>query len=420
MVSVSADGRAVLDALERFPAGRILRAAGAEISGAHLVGGAVRDLLLDRSPRELDVVVEGDPTELIELLVRGGGGDRESAVAEHARFGTASVRLGGGRVDIARSRRERYARPGALPEVEPAPLHEDLLRRDFTINAIAVRLRDGEVEAAPSALEDLSAGLLRVLHDASFRDDPTRLLRLVRLRVRLGFTVEEHTAELAGGGDLSTVSGARIGAELRLALAEPDPIAALAALAELPDLPLDVDRDLLGRASALLVDDGRVDLMLLAAVTRGRADPAWLAGLGLTATEREIVLAGWEAGPLARAIAAAASPSDLYARLARQPVEAVALAGALGPAAAAGRWLKDLRHVSLEIEGSDLIAAGIAPGPELGQRLERTLARKLDGDVGGGRRAELISALSNPEDEPPAGERRIVGPERRGVGRRPR
>ena len=96
----------------------------------------------------------------------------------------------------------------------------------------------------------------------------------------------------------------------------------------------------------------------------------------------------------------------------------MALAGALGPAAAAGQWLGDLRHVSLEIDGDDLIAAGIAPGPELGERLERTLARKLDGEVVGGRQAELISALSNPEDEAPAGGRRTVGPERRGAARR--
>ncbi len=384
-------GRRVVTRLADVSGGPTLAAAAAGLDGVHLVGGAVRDLLLGGLPRELDVVVDGDPADLIERL---GGGPAPAEVVRHARFGTASVPLDGGRIDIARSRRERYIRPGALPEVEPAPLDEDLLRRDFTINAIAVSLPGGVVSAAPGALDDLAAGQLRVLHDESFRDDPTRLLRLARLRLRLGFAVEPHTAELASTANLESVSLARIGAELRLALAEPDPIGALAAYAELPEIPLEVDRRLIDRALGLLGGDGRRDLLILAAASRRRADAAWLAGLELTAAERDVLLACWEAGPLARAIAAAAgTPSLLHATLARQPVEAVALAGALGPAGPAGSWLDELRHVALEIDGGDLIAAGIAPGPELGRRLEQTLARKLDGDLPPGREAELASAL---------------------------
>ncbi|HEY5196906.1 MAG TPA: hypothetical protein VIJ51_07750 [Solirubrobacteraceae bacterium] len=424
----NAAGRAVLAALASLPAGPALGRAAARTAGVHLVGGAVRDLLLGNRPRELDVVVDGDPAELIADLVGNDAADVAPEVVRHARFGTASVERDGGRIDIARARRERYLRPGALPEVEPAPLADDLRRRDFTVNAIAVSLPDGRVAAAPHALEDLAAGRLRVLHDESFHDDPTRLLRLARLRVRLGFAVEQRTLELAAGADLGTVSGARIGAELRLALAEPDPVVALVALAELPGLPLDVDRGVIRRACDLLDAAGPRDLLLLAAVTRRRADPAWLAGLELTAAERDVVLAGWEAGPLARAIAAAASPSELRRLLRRQPVEAVALAGALGPAAAAGRWLGELRHVTLEIDGDDLVTAGIAPGPELGRRLEWTLARKLDGLLPAGREAELITALSDaavetgpsadgrsapPAGPRPPGHRRLQAPDRR-------
>jgi tRNA nucleotidyltransferase (CCA-adding enzyme) len=407
----SVTGQTVLDALDAIPAGRTLRAAAADLAGVHVVGGAVRDLLVGTSPRELDVVVDGDPADLIARLDELGGADPGLGVVRHARFATSSVDVAGGRIDIARSRRERYARPGALPDVEPAPLADDLLRRDFTVNAIAVSLSDGRLDAAAGALDDLAAGRLRVLHDDSFTDDPTRLLRLARLRARLGFTVDPHTADLASAAGLGSVSLARIGTELRLALAEPDPVAALAALAELPGLPLDVDRDLIGRAADLLVADGRADLLLLGTATRRRAGTAWLAGLELTAHERDIVLATWDAGPLARAIAAAGGlPSELRAALGRQPVEAVALAGALGPAEAAGRWLGDLRHVSLEIDGGDLIAGGIAPGPELGRRLDRTLARKLDGHLPPGRDAELASALS----DPPAGDA-VLDP---GLGRR--
>jgi tRNA nucleotidyltransferase (CCA-adding enzyme) len=108
-------------------------------------------------------------------------------VRSHDRFGTSTVSLDGFTYDLARSRRETYARPGALPDVSPAPLSEDLLRRDFTVNALAIALVGdlaGTVEAAPRGLEDLQRRTLRVLHDASFIDDPTRALRWTPGRFR--------------------------------------------------------------------------------------------------------------------------------------------------------------------------------------------------------------------------------------------
>ena len=136
----------------------------------------------------------------------------------------------GATFDLASARRERYERPGALPEVElGATLREDLERRDFTVNAIALHLADGELIWVPRAHEDLDARRLRVLHDRSFIDDPTRLLRLVRYAARLGFEPEERTdglaAEAIAGGALDTVTGSRLGAELRLLLREPQPAA---------------------------------------------------------------------------------------------------------------------------------------------------------------------------------------------------
>ena len=146
----------------------------------------------------------------------------------HDRFGTSTVRLDGFTYDIARTRTETYPHPGALPEVAPGGSEaRTSLRRDFTVNAIAMALggaAPGELTPAPSALEDLDARLLRVFHDRSFIDDPTRLLRLARYASRLGFAVEQHTLELAlaavRSGALWTVSGPRIGAELRLAARE--------------------------------------------------------------------------------------------------------------------------------------------------------------------------------------------------------
>jgi tRNA nucleotidyltransferase (CCA-adding enzyme) len=209
----------VLERLRLLPCGRRLLDAVGDIEGVHLVGGAVRDLALGRTPRELDVVVEGEVEPVIERL----GGD----VREHDRFGTAVVVADGCRYDLVRARAEAYAAPGALPDVWAGSLHDDLHRRDVTVNAIAVALRDGRVTAVPGAEQDLRDGWLRVLHDASFVDDPTRLWRVARYAARLGFAIDPHTVALARAADPSTVSGVRMGNELRLALREPDPLAAL-------------------------------------------------------------------------------------------------------------------------------------------------------------------------------------------------
>src|SRR3954470_4663156 len=194
----------------------------ADEPGVHAVGGAVRDALLDRVPRELDLVVEGDAEAVARRAAARVGG----TVVVHGRFGTATVTSGGYPFDLAGARRERYARPGALPDVTlGATLAEDLERRDFTVNAIAARLGDGALTALPGARADLEAGLLRVLHERSFVDDPTRLLRLARYAARLGFVAEPRTDGLAAAavaaGAVATVSGERLGNELRLLAREP-------------------------------------------------------------------------------------------------------------------------------------------------------------------------------------------------------
>jgi tRNA nucleotidyltransferase (CCA-adding enzyme) len=376
-----------LAALRALPCGARVLAAFAPGEGVHVVGGAVRDLLLGRPPREIDLVVEGD----LEAAVARLGGD---AVTAHDRFGTARVLFGDCEVDLVRARRERYLRPGALPEVEAASLAEDLERRDVTVNAIALGL-DGALHAVPQALDDLEGGVLRVLHDRSFVDDPTRLWRVARYAARLGFHVEPRTRALAHAADPSTVSGERLGAELRLALREPDPPAALKAAADLQPrlLPegFDPEPARLRDALALLPDgEGRRDLVTLAAATAGmdmRALLRWLDAMGFTAAERDTVAAASRfstGAPLRNAT----TPAEI-ARAARgAPVEAVVLAGG----ANARAWLERLRHVRLEITGDDLLAAGVAQGPEIGERLRRALDRKLDGEIDG-REAELRAAL---------------------------
>jgi tRNA nucleotidyltransferase (CCA-adding enzyme) len=367
----------------------------------YLVGGAVRDLLLGGRPLDLDLVVEGDSARVADAL----GGE----VRTHDRFGTSTVSLDGFTYDLARSRRETYARPGALPDVSPAPLSEDLLRRDFTVNALAIALvgpEAGSLEAAPLGLDDLERRTLRVLHDASFIDDPTRALRLARYASRLEFDIEPDTRALLesalDAGAITTVSGSRIGAELRVLAREPDPVSALRCLGELgiahaihPALGLD-DEPLARRALALLPGDGRRDLLALALAARHVPPPELaylLHTLAFEAADRHAILAAaTRAATLAGDLERAERPSEIADAAADAGPELVALTGALGPDHQAREWLANLRHVRLEIDGNDLIEAGVREGPAIGVGLHAAFLAKLDGRVSG-REAELREAL---------------------------
>lgn len=422
-----------LEQLQRLPGGPELLAAAKLRGDLALVGGAVRDLLLGHWPRELDVTVAGESAALAATLSasispseRAYGHAVEPVL--HERFGTASVVWDYGRIDIAEQRAERYPVPGALPEVSAGTVAEDLARRDFTVNALRIALGGpdhGRLTAAPKALEDLAAGLLRVLHEDSFSDDPTRMLRLARYQARLGFQIESRTAELAADalatGALSTVSSARIGAELRLALSEAGAVASLQALQQLGvlraiDASLSFDEMLAHRGLSLLPADGRADLLLLATLLLGIARGGGskpqaeihgvihelLDALEFSAGDRDTALAAaMSADALAHELEQAQAPSELHRMLSLHSAEAVALAGASATATATGaaaeqaaRWLQTLRHVRLEIDGDDLLAVGVAQGPEIGSRLSAALALKLDGEIAPGRQAELAAALA--------------------------
>jgi tRNA nucleotidyltransferase (CCA-adding enzyme) len=415
----------VLERLRGLPGGAALLELAGERDDVELVGGAVRDLLLGGIPRELDVVVGGEdrqtfvqaaPSFARDLAARL---DVRAGANEHERFGTALVEWDGGRIDVATRRADSYPAPGALPDVRAGTQREDLERRDFTVNAIAVRLggeRRGEMRAVPDALEDLEAGRLRVLHERSFSDDPTRLLRLARYSARLGFEVEAHTSELARAAlaarALDTVSGARIGAELRLALGEADALAALAAMEGLGVLHalhprLRFERRVIEVTLALLPADGRPEIALLASLVlplalRAQGDPraeivALLDRWDFPAADRDRVATAAVAVPrLLEELRAAPRRSAIRAAARGVPPEGVALAGALGCEEEARGWLQDIRHVHLEITGDDLLAAGLPEGPEIGRRLEAVLGLRLEGELAGGREAELRAALDVP------------------------
>ncbi|KAA0255288.1 MAG: CCA tRNA nucleotidyltransferase, partial [Chloroflexi bacterium] len=163
----------------------------------YLVGGVVRDLLLGKPANDLDVIVEGDAIKLGKKLVEIHGGK----LTPHFKFYTAIWHLPESTdfVDLITARKEIYEKPGALPTVTPSRIEDDLRRRDFTINAMAIRLDGeafGEILDPLEGQTDLGRGAIRVLHPKSFLDDPTRILRALRYEARYSFQVEPATLDL--------------------------------------------------------------------------------------------------------------------------------------------------------------------------------------------------------------------------------
>jgi tRNA nucleotidyltransferase (CCA-adding enzyme) len=190
----------------------------------YLVGGVVRDLLLERRNLDLDLVIEGDAIKLAQEIA----GYKRAQVIAHPRFGTAKLSWSDRNIDVATARTETYARPGALPTVKPGSINDDLYRRDFTINAMAIELNPrhfGDIIDPHGGRQDIDKKLVRVLHDQSFSDDATRIWRALRYEQRLDFHLEGGTLKLLKKGAvwLDTISGDRIRHELKCVLKEDQP-----------------------------------------------------------------------------------------------------------------------------------------------------------------------------------------------------
>jgi tRNA nucleotidyltransferase (CCA-adding enzyme) len=414
----------LLERLGGLPGGPELLGQARRREDVALVGGAVRDLLLGHWPRELDVTVARDAAGLAATLAAAISPSERAygRVVEpvlHERFRTASVAWAYGRIDVAERRAESYPSPGALPEVRPGTFEQDLRRRDFTVNAIALPLHGPGAEgllAVDGGLQDLQAGLLRVLHERSFRDDPTRILRLARYAARLGFEIEPETRRLAieavASGALDTVSGERLGSELWLAAGEADGRAAMRALGELgvpAALGLEqFDDRLAAEAESFLPGDGRRDVLWMAVALRPPAEQADASrsrsaelttrlALGQEVKNR-VLLSSHGVEEAAEQLARAADAPQAWELLDGQPVERSAVIGALAArrsAEAAARvreWLDVQRHVKLEINGNDLLDTGVPEGSEVGFRLRAALMRKREGRAEG-REEELGAAL---------------------------
>jgi tRNA nucleotidyltransferase (CCA-adding enzyme) len=373
---------------------------------AYLVGGAVRDLLRGDDPKDVDIAVEGDARSAARAVAERLG----SGAREYERFGTATVETPASTYNFATTRQESYDEPGALPRVAPASLAEDLGRRDFAINAMAIGLSGddlGHLYDPYGGVADMEAGFVRVLHERSFLDDPTRLLRALRYAARLGFVLDPETERLAreavAADALSTVSGARIRDELMDLLSEVDAPSGIERMRELeihsalhPELEPDPELVASAALGAAAIGADRAIAALAALIEEAPEKlDLWLADLHLLAGERDAAARAARVGPrIAMALREREhSPSELRALLGQEPLEALALALALrAPSEPILRWVSELSPVRLEISGADLIAAGLPEGPALGRALDETLNRKLDGMVSG-REAELETAL---------------------------
>jgi len=375
----------------------------------YLVGGPVRDLLLERATADVDLMIEGELEDLARSIASELGGKPRY----YPDFLTAAIDLPNGlEVDLASARVERYAAPGVLPAVRAGSLAEDLARRDFAANALALRVG---AEGALGLIDhhdgrrDIDRRRLRVLHQRSFEDDPTRILRGVRFETRLGFRFDSATESLAraaiGSGLLECVSGARLRREWTLLLAEPGAPASLARLADLggllaldPALEMtDATRSLLEQVAAAFewarggdrgaetAEPWRLFLLALAWSHPGLDAERLAARLDLGAVDR-VRLSGCRE----RLAAARRGLSDpdlpphgVSSALRGLAVEELLVLRALG-GAGAGRVEDELvryRRLELRIDGADLLERGHLAGPAIGRALEATRDARLDGRI---------------------------------------
>ncbi len=397
---------------------RIGEAADRAGMSAYAVGGFVRDLMLGRDIFDLDVVVEGDTEKLGRALARRLG----AKAVFHQRFGTGTLEIpektakkefaGIGRVDLVRARKETYRRTGALPDVEPGTIRDDLFRRDFTINTMAIRLDAagfGGLVDFFDGCRDLREGKIRVLHDLSFRDDPTRIFRAARFEQRFDFEIETRTAKLIRDAVrrnvLNRISRERLRHEMVLLLSEKEPEKAMRRLDGLgvlvfihPRLRVTEKSRRLFRAIRSVLSGGK------RGIPGGKADPwltylpALLNGLdadGAAAAAERLALGRGERKAVSAAKGARAAlriidradiaPSRIHRLLDPLPVETLVLllAGARTPAGRKRITEFQRRRDTARpaLNGEDLKKMGIPPGPVYREILYALRDARLDGKV---------------------------------------
>ncbi len=379
----------------------LLRKAGgqAEKSGQkiYLVGGVVRDIFLGRVNLDFDLVVEGDAIELAQKLAKSCG----VSLVVHPRFVTAKLNFTDFSLDLATARRETYKCPGALPDVQPGSIAEDLFRRDFSINAMALFLnpkRFGELIDIYNGQDDIKNCLIRVLHVNSFRDDATRIFRAFRYEQRLGFSLESHTAKLLERniGMLKTISGDRLRHELMLTLMEEFPERVLIRAGQFGVLKelhcsLSGDEWLTEKFKKARLVQKRSSLiplylnLLIYRLTRNQNDE-FLGRLNFSKTLAEamrqtLVLKNKLNFLEERAL----KSSDVYQMLHQYPIPAVEANMLAAQSDIIKKrirlYLTKLRNIKPILNGEYLKQIGVFSGPELGKMLNSLRKAKLDGEV---------------------------------------
>jgi tRNA nucleotidyltransferase (CCA-adding enzyme) len=367
--------------------------AAADAAGAQLwlVGGAVRDAMLGRRVADLDVTSEMAATELAPVLAAAAGG----VSGTPTRFGTVKLRVRGRTLDLATARRESYRRPGALPEVSPADIQADLARRDLPINAMAASLAPrtfGELLDPLGGAVGLAQRTICVLHERSFRDDATRILRVVRYATRLGFRIERRSARWLRRdlGYLQSISPARIHREIvRTAEEETGARALLQALrlGVLDALDGAIDRPqtryALSRASRQTLPSSALIAVMLYALppgTRGRA----VRRIGLTRRQASFVTLCRRLRD-AEGRMADLQGSALFSLASETGVEAAAV-GAVASVSPVVRaklawYVRRARAMHPLLDGNDLLDLGVPQGPLVGVVLETVRSAVVDGKV---------------------------------------
>ncbi len=407
------------EAIDQLPEGirGQLRRAGhlADESGLalYLVGGTVRDLLLGRARTDIDLAVEGDGMGFAARLARASG----ARSTPNARFLTATVEMPEGHsLDVATARSETYERPGALPRVASATMDVDLARRDFTINAMAVSLNGrsfGELVDPFDGRSDLRKKRVRILHDRSFIDDPTRLFRAVRFEQRLRFRLERGTErrfrEAVAGGMIGNLSGPRLLEQLKLVCFEPDPWLVFNRLEGLEVLR--AIHPALGSDEGLKALVREISPSDPSGPSGGPASPAgdgwWILYLvALFGPHRAETLQGvvdrlkpnrrlrkaiedmsrWSDVERAVESGEIDTPADFF-RAVRSISEDTMLFVTLthpneGMRKRCETYYHQHRHLRLSIDGGTLKDLGIAEGPAYGRILEGVLSMKINGEIG--------------------------------------
>lgn len=355
-----------------------------------LVGGPVRDILLGRHAVDVDLTLESGGSTLARALAKRV----EGRVRSFPQFLTYKVTATGfPEIDITTTRKERYRTPGALPSVAAGRLKDDLLRRDFSINALALDLLSGTLHDPANGEKDIAARLVRVLHDRSFVDDPTRIFRAARLAARLEFRIEDHTSELMrsalAGGALTTVSKERIWRELFLAMDEqqaPEILADLCALGALDALfgrrQCDDVRSRLEPIRDRLAQDASLDRYVLYTGTmlRGDASPVDFEGSGFSQKRARLVVEIANDVPrVEEALVAAAGDRERF-RIYRSvsPEMLTVIASELPAETAHIDRYRDFSAFKLPLRGNDLEVPG---GPHVAQALEQTREAVFSGEI---------------------------------------